>query len=156
MKPTEAPDPVARRAREVFAAASDHVDPATAGRLRLARRAALAAGSPPRAWLMPIAGAVAAALVAWLAWPHAQAPAPVPAPVATSPAVPEPAPVSVPDVPAALPAHPLVEAPIDEPLEDDVPIDDDAAWAALDDEDAELYAWLADAPVAPDDGGDAL
>ena len=151
-------DPIARRAREVFDAASGDVDATTAGRLRLARRAALAAPAPsPRAWLAPLAGAAALGLVAWLAWPRAQAPEPVPAPVATAPvtpaAIPPPPSPAVPD--PAVPAQPRVEAPLDDPL-DAVPVDDDTAWAALDEDDAELYAWLADAPVAPDTGEESL
>ena len=157
MKPTDELDPVARRAREVFAAASDDLDPVTAGRLRLARRAALAGPPAPRAWLTPLAGAVAVALVAWLAWPRGQAPAPVPAPVATRPTTPAPIPPTEPGVPdAVVSTPPAVEAPLDDPLDDEVPVDDDTAWAALDDEDAELYAWLADAPVAPDAEGESL
>ena len=152
MNPTDELDPVARRAREVFAAASDDLDPTTAGRLRLARRAALAAPAPsPRVWLAPLAGAVAVALVAWLAWPRAQAPVPVTAPVATAPVAPLPA---VPE--PATPMPPLVEAPLEEPLDEAAPVDDDTAWAALDEDDAELYAWLADAPVAPDTEGESL
>jgi hypothetical protein len=92
------------------------------------------------------------ALLAWLAWPRAQAPAPEATPVAALPVAPTGPAVRDPVVPTP----PLVEAPLDEPFDGEVPVDDDTAWAALDDEDAELYAWLADAPVAPDDGGDAL
>ena len=146
-------DPIARRAREVFDAASGDIDPTTAGRLRLARRAALSAPPSRRGWLAPLAGAVAVALVAWFAWPRTQAP--VPAPIATTPIAPTPtvAPEAI-EEPVAPAELPLVESP-GTPIEDEAPADD-PEWAALDDEDAEVYAWLADAPVAPDTGEDAL
>ena len=95
-----------------------------------------------------MAGAAAMALVAWLAWPRAQAPVPATPPVATTPA-PTPAVVDAPEVPVI--DDEIIEAP-----DADAPVDEETAWAALDDEDAEVYAWLADAPVAPDDEGDAL
>jgi hypothetical protein len=158
MTPNES-DPIARRAREVFAAASAQVDATTAGRLRLARRTALSA-PPSRAWGMPLAAAIAVALGAWLAWPRAQAPDVAPAPVATDPVAPAPpsvvaSPVEV-EIPRAGPDVPLVEAPVDDAPADDLLPEDDADWDALEDEDAEVYAWLADAPVAPDSGADAL
>lgn len=150
-------DPIARRAREVFEAASADLDGTTAGRLRLARRTALSASpSPMRGWLAPLVGAVAVALAAWLAWPRAQAPVPQQAPIATTPIAPTtPPPIEV-EAPQAPMESPLVEAPVDESVDDDALADDDPELASFDDEDAELYAWLADAPVAPDAEGDAL
>jgi len=157
MTPANESDPIARRAREVFEAASADLDGTTAGRLRLARRSALSASpSPLRGWLAPLAGAVAVALAAWFAWPRAQAPAPPPAPIATTPVAPTtPPPIEV-EAPLAPTNSPLVEAPVDESADDDALADDDPELASLDDEDAELVAWLADAPVAPDAEGDAL
>jgi hypothetical protein len=157
MTTPEASDPIARRAREVFEAASADLDGATAGRLRLARRSALSASPAPLlGWLAPLAGAVAVGLAAWLAWPRAQAPTVAPAPIATTPVAPvSPPPLEV-DAPHAPTAQPLVEAPVDEAIDEDMPADDETELASLDDEDAELVAWLADAPVAPDTGGDAL
>jgi hypothetical protein len=142
-------DPLLRRAREAFEGAVDGVDPSTANRLRLARRAALAAPASPRGWLLPLAGAAAMGVLAWLAWPRAQVPTALPAPVATMPVAPAPAVV-------VAPGEPVVEEPAVDLLIEDVPVDDDTDWAALDDDDAEVYEWLADAPVAPDTGEDAL
>lgn len=110
-------DPIARRAREQFERASGQFDPATAGRLRAVRRAALAA-SPRRMTRLLPAAAVASILALGLAWwlPR-QETAPVP--------------------PAASAAG-------------------ESALVASE-EDSEIYAWLSDAPVAPDDGkGDSL
>ena len=144
-------DPLARRARAEFDAACTQLDAADANRLRLARRSALA--GPPRArpWTWaPLAGAVAIGLLALWAWPRS--PAPAPAPIVDAPADP---PATLPG--PAIPATPIVSSedaddmPIDEVLADAEP-----EWEALGDEDAELYAWLADAPVAPDAGADAL
>ena len=152
-------DAIARRAREVFEAASANVDPTTGGRLRLARRAALAGPArPPRKGLLVFAGAgagaLAVAMAAWLAWPRAQAPGP--APIAATPTTPAPVAVEAPDGPAVVPDVEVDVPPPIEAMPDLDVADDEATWAALDDEDAELYAWLADAPVAPEDGEEAL
>ena len=72
-----------------------------------------------------------------------------PGPVATTPVAPAPA-IVVP------PEDPVVEAPTVDPFIGEIPVDDDADWTALDEDDADVYAWLADAPVAPEDEGDAL
>jgi hypothetical protein len=78
------------------------------------------------------------------------------------PAVPAVPPVREPMAPpAAAPIASTPEVETVEPVEaidlpEDVLADDDPAWDALDDEDEELYAWLADAPVAPDAEEDAL
>ena len=145
-------DPLARRARAEFDAACAHLDAADANRLRLARRTALA--GPPRArslaWA-PIAGAVAVGLLAVWAWPRSPGPAP-----AATPIVDAPAPTAAPAVPVA-PEPPVVALEDPDPLAgDDLLTDAEPEWEALGDEDAELYAWLADAPVAPDAGADAL
>jgi hypothetical protein len=105
-------------ARECFERSVDALPPATANRLRLARRAALANASARRplvAWTLPLGAA--AALVLGLAW-WRQAPAP------------------------ALPATAQATARA-------LP---DAGGPAADDDDAALYAWLADTPVASDGG----
>jgi hypothetical protein len=151
-------DPTARRARAVFEAASAGLDPATANRLRLARRDALAGPPARRFALAPLAGAVALALVALWLWPRAHAPAP--APLATTPPAPAVAP-AVPPAPSAvvapIPEPPSVAALPERPAVVPDPLDDALADDEFDlvdnEEDAELYAWLADAPVAPDDEG---
>ena len=142
-------DPLLRRARDTFEGAVDGLDPATANRLRIARRAALSASAPSRGWLLPLAGAAAMGWLAWLAWPRAQAPVAAPGPVATIPVAPAPAVV-------VAPGEPVVDAPTVDPLIEALPVDDDPDWTALDEDDAEVYAWLADAPVAPEAEGDAL
>jgi hypothetical protein len=178
-------DPILRRARDAFEAAVDDIDPGTANRLRLARRAALSTRDSRRGWLLPLAGAAAMGLVAWLAWPRAQAPATAPGPVATLPATPAPSVVAVPEPPViedrpvradvmqddvmlddvmqddvirddANPVAVIPDSMLDAPIDEQLPIDDDTDWAALDEDDAEIYAWLADAPVAPETQGDAL
>lgn len=66
-----------QRARELYREASQHIDPATAGRLRAARRTALATANAPKhraaRWLLP-SGAFAmlalAALMVWQPLPH--------------------------------------------------------------------------------------
>jgi len=65
-----APDNLERRARELYREASRRIDPATAGRLRAARREALAAAAAPAhlrfARMLVPAGAFAAIAVAAL------------------------------------------------------------------------------------------
>jgi hypothetical protein len=161
--PNDHDDLIARRARAGFEAACADLDPATANRLRIARRAALAGPQAPRPWLVPVGGAIALALAAWLMWPRdpgiASAPVvatpPAPAPTAPRPddATPD-TPVVV--VPPVAPSTDNVEAPPEDLLADEPLADDEPAWDELDDEDAELYAWLADAPVAPDTEADSL
>lgn len=107
----------ADRFKVLFEDTVSSIDAASANRLRLMRRQALAASEPRRArpLLLPVAAAGAALLALGLAWRFQAAPAaPAPAPVA--------------DAALAL----------------DLPTDEDAA----------LYAWLGEAPVAAD--GEAL
>lgn len=113
-------DPEAGSARALFERAVHGIDPATANRLRLARRAALARdsrrGEVARAW--PRAAVVAAALLAlglawWLPTRESVPPAVAVSPASTAPAL----------------------------------VIDEAVLAAEDGE-QEIYAWLAEAPVA--------
>jgi hypothetical protein len=74
--------PLERRSRELFREAARHIDPATAGRLRAARRQALdAARAPARSnarWLLPAGAFAVIALAAMMVWqpvPHQAAPA---------------------------------------------------------------------------------
>lgn len=69
--------PLEQRARELYHEAAQHIDPATAGRLRAARREALAAARAPQhhtaRWLIPTgacAAIVLAALMVWQPLPH--------------------------------------------------------------------------------------
>ena len=61
-----------QRARELWREAAQHIDPATAGRLRAARRQALQAARAPthRAvrWLIPTGAFAAIALAAMMVW----------------------------------------------------------------------------------------
>ena len=76
------PENFEQRARELYREASQHVDPLTAGRLRAARREALASVNAPKhragRWLIPsgaFAMLVLAALMVWQPLPrHATAP----------------------------------------------------------------------------------
>jgi hypothetical protein len=166
-------DSFARRARAEFDAAVDGLDAGAANRLRLARRAALAGPAGTPRLFAPLAGAIALALAAWWAWPRwfAEAPAPGPAPVASTPApvptpqraapavpAPVPLPVAPPVASPVLPsATPSPEAIADEPAapaDDALPEEED--WDDYNEGDAELYAWLAEAPVAPEEQGGAL
>jgi hypothetical protein len=117
----------AEAARRLFERVARDVPAATANRLRLARRAALANPVPRRPalarWAMPLGAA--AALVVGLAW-WRQDVAPVAPSVTVAPMQAEP-----------VAAGDAVAAPADLPTEDD----------------ADLYAWLAEAPVAADTGG---
>lgn len=113
-------DDIAARARESFAHAVDSLDVASANRLRLLRREALASrASPARSWLLPATAAAAGVLALSLAWRTSTGP--------TAPA-PAPAPVVSED-----------ESPLPFPSEDE----------------ATLYAWLGEAPVATP-GGETL
>ena len=114
-------DPTARAARDLFERASDRLDLATANRLRLMRRDALAAPAARRPWLPTAAALAGVALFTVLWWRPTGAPS-TPPPAQSS-------------ATAAVPA-----------------LDGDA----VSDEDAELYAWLGDAPVAPDDKAGSL
>lgn len=77
--------PLEQRARELYHEAARRIDPATAGRLRAARREALAGTRqeqrPHRLarWLVPSGACAAIALAALLSWPSA------PRPVDTAP-----------------------------------------------------------------------
>ena len=102
--------------KTLFEDAARRLDPATANRLRLARRAALAGEPAPRVpWLPTLAAATVLVLgLAW--WLPQRLAAPAPAtPVAASV--------------------------------------DDAAVLSEVDEDTDMYAWLAEAPVASDADG---
>lgn len=74
-----------QRARELYHEAARNLDPAMAGRLRAARREALAGNGARQAqhhfarWLVPSGACAAIALAALLAWPSA------PRPMATAP-----------------------------------------------------------------------
>ena len=66
-----------RRARELYLEASQRIDPVTAGRLRAARRHALAAAQTPKhhltRWLIPTGAFAAIALATLMVWqpvPH--------------------------------------------------------------------------------------
>jgi len=121
---------VAGKARAAFEHAVREIPVATANRLRLARRNALAHGAgraaSPRAarWGVPLAAA--AALVLGLGW-WQQSVAPDSAPVVARA--------------ARTPAAPVV------------PVVPSLPMLANDDE-ADLYDWLAEAPVATDARGD--
>jgi hypothetical protein len=169
MSADEPRDPLATRARALFEAQAADPDPAIANRLRLARRAALASRPSPARWWLPLAGATALGALAWMLWPRAHAPAPVPAPVVVAPAprpspqveprvepsVEPPAPLPRPETPLAIDDAVVPEGVPDDALApESLPDDAEPAW--MDEEDVELYAWLGDAPVAPDDGSDAL
>jgi hypothetical protein len=70
-----------QRARELYREASQHIDPATAGRLRAARRDALASLRAPKhhagRWLIPSGAFAMLALAALMVWqPAPRAPAP--------------------------------------------------------------------------------
>ncbi|MGH8029607.1 MAG: hypothetical protein ACREO3_06715 [Arenimonas sp.] len=159
-------DPIARRARDVFDAASGNLDATMGGRLRLARRHALGARRAPARWLAPATLAIAISLVFAAWWSAQRKPATESMPVVVQPQVPAaPVPQVEPEVPIA-PMEPVAApdgqqivaiepgSPDEAALDDDVVATEDPQWAA--DEDVELYAWLADAPVAPDTEGDAL
>jgi hypothetical protein len=86
-------NPFEQRARELYREAARNLDPAMAGRLRAARREALAAtGTRPAQhhfarWLVPSGACAAIALAALLVWPSAPRPmtdAPATAVVASS------------------------------------------------------------------------
>lgn len=113
----EMSDPIPA-ARDLFDRASDRLDIATANRLRMARRDALATPPARHHWLRATTALAAALVLGIVWWAPTHAPSPVPtASVATS-------------------------AP------------DDLVTPS--DEDADLYAWLGDAPVAPDQSSESL
>jgi hypothetical protein len=64
--------PLEQRARELYHEAAQRIDPATAGRLRAARRQALATVHAPRhhtaRWLIPTGAFAAIALAALMVW----------------------------------------------------------------------------------------
>ena len=117
------------RARAQFARAAERVDPATAGRLHAARRLAQQPRAAPPAWRFAVPVGAAAALAFAFA---IGIPSPVSSPGDTTVAV-----APVPDE-AAAPA-------LDPALPDEVE-------RLLDAEDPDIYAWLADAPVATTSG----
>lgn len=104
-----------RRARDLYLRASRDVDPATAGRLRAARRTALAATheSAARRFVLPAGAFAVVALASLMMWQPGNAP--VPAPVMTQTADTTPA---------------------------DLPPDADSADPALY-KDLQFYSWLA-------------
>lgn len=110
-------DPGSTGPRALYSRLADSLDPATTGRLRAARREALAgrAPAPRRAWTLPAGAFATAVLAAGLAW-------------------------WMPGTPTAPSA--------DVAMADAAEID-----AVVIDEDPELYAWLAEAPVATTRGG---
>ena len=77
-QPDNRPDkPLEQRARALYLEAAQRIDPATAGRLRAARRQALAAARAPQPhtarWLIPTGAFAAIALAALMVWqplPH--------------------------------------------------------------------------------------
>ena len=72
--------PLEQRARALYHEAARRIDPATAGRLRAARREALAATQHPHRphhlarWLVPSGACAVIALAALLVWPSAPRP----------------------------------------------------------------------------------
>ena len=108
---------IERRARELYRRASHDIDPATAGRLRAARREAMAgpAAMPGRRLLLPAGAFAVLALAALLIWPQAPRPA------------------------AVMPAMATASADADA----DLPPDADSADPAMV-EHLQFYAWLAD------------
>lgn len=106
--------PIEQRARELFEHASQQLEPATANRLRQARRAALTSSVRVRR-LLPIAAAASLLAIALAWW---------------------------------LPRDRTTTPPIDSTAGTDAALIES-------DEDSEIYAWLGDAPVAPevDNGG---
>jgi hypothetical protein len=79
-----------QRARELYREASQHIDPATAGRLRAARRTALESANAPKhrtaRWLIPSGAFAMLALAALMVWqPLPQRTAVPPANIAVSP-----------------------------------------------------------------------
>jgi hypothetical protein len=156
MTPNRTDDPRTQGARDAFEAAVDDLDAATANRLRIARREALSASRSRWSAWMPVAGAALLGVLAWLLWPRAEAPAPTPRPMIVE--TPRQAPArEVDTTPIALPPapEPVVVAPEEPEAVDPEVVPDDAEPAWIDEEEGELYAWLGDAPVAPDEG-DAL
>ena len=156
MTPNRSDDPRTQGARDAFEAAVDDLDAATANRLRIARREALSASRTRFPAWMPVAGAALLGALAWMLWPRAEAPAPTPRPVIVDTPREAPAREAAPPIAAPPAPEPVAVAPEAE-LEaiDPEIVPDDAEPAWIDEEEGELYAWLGDAPVAPDEG-DAL
>ena len=117
------------RARALFERSVQELDEIAVKRLRLARRSTLASAPEPGLRWQPWAGVLAAASVLALgvAWWWPQASVAPAAPVAATPAV-------------KTPADPGTDEPV-------------LAEAG---EDADLYAWLGEAPVASDEPEQAL
>lgn len=121
MQPDNPPqEPFEQRARKLWREAARQVDPATAGRLRAARREALqAARAPirhPTRWLIPTGAVAAVALAAMVVW--------------------QPLPRAPSSMQINHPAHAAVEA--DAELPPDAEQADPALYQNLD-----FYAWLA-------------
>ena len=118
------------RARALFERSVQEMDEVAVKRLRLARRSTLAAAEPARTHWQGWAGGLAAASVLALGlawwWPRESGAPAHAVPVAATP--------------AANPADPSSDDPV----------------LAEADEDADLYAWLAEAPVAADAPGHRL
>ncbi len=138
-------DDIGAAARSRFERAVDALPAGTGNRLRLARRAALASRPPGlgAVWALPLG--TAAALLLGIAW-WRQAPAP--APSTTDPAA----------AGAQSPArvHPAADSAA---VIDAGPSDAGAIPAlanAPSEDEADLYAWIADTPVARDARDDAL
>ena len=112
------------RARALFARAVERVDPATARRLQDARRRAQQPREATTAWRFAIPVGAAAAL-AFASAIGMRPPTPVPGDTAVATATPDAAPASA----------------VDPALPDEIE-------RLLDAEDPDIYAWLADAPVA--------
>jgi hypothetical protein len=121
---------IARRARKLYREASQHVDPVTAGRLRAARRDALASATSKhsaRRWLIPSGAFAMLALVALMVWqplPHQHHPA-------------------APSVQTAV----AIQASAD--TDNDLPPDADKADPNLY-QDLDFYGWLAANDSQPD------
>lgn len=115
-----------QQARKLYREAAQHVDPAIAGRLRAARRDALAAaGKPSRQhWLIPTGAFAVLALAAMMLW---RPTGPIPAP------------------PAAMSAHADSASELDSDLPPDADQTDPGLYENLD-----FYGWLAasNAPTA--------
>ena len=126
-------DPI-QRSRALFEAQVDATDAATRTALRARRREALARGTgTPRRWWWPAGGLVTAALVVALYLPHQSDPPRAP-PMPSVAAGPPPASAQAPAEAAALTEAATLE------LEND----------------AEFYAWLAQAPLDTDTPAPAM
>lgn len=121
-------------ARSRFEHAVESLPAATANRLRLARRAALAGKAPAgaaRRWAVPLGAA--AALLLGIAWWR--------------------------QVPVAEPAATVADSAVAQAAASGTMSDSKAVSAVVDlpsEDEADLYAWMADTPVANDARGSAL